>query len=82
MAMKNVLKIKRIFFHYKEPWMVKFFMEPLNQNQNQNELYCQVCFHIRGISFHDRSYRRIPTEWQRQNKNTDNKKNEKEQVNK
>ncbi len=27
------------------------------QNQNQNELYCQVCLHIRGICFHDRSYR-------------------------
>ncbi len=25
--------------------------------QNQNGLYCQVCLHIRGISFHDRSYR-------------------------
>ncbi len=26
-----------------------------NQNQNQNELYCQVCLHIRGICFNDRS---------------------------
>ncbi len=39
------------------------------QNQNQNELYCQVCLHIRGICFHDRSYRSA-TEWQWQNKKT------------
>ncbi len=24
--------------------------------QNQKELYCQVCLHIRGICFHDRSF--------------------------
>ncbi len=49
--------------------------------QNQNGLYCQVCLHIRGISFRDRSYLSA-TKWQWQDKNTDNKKNEKEQVNK
>ncbi len=38
----------------------------------------QVCLHIQGICFHDRSYRMTVTE----QKNTDNKNNEKEQVNK
>ncbi len=43
-----------------------------NQNQNQNELYCQVCLHKQGICFRDRSYIAGATEWE--NKNTDNKK--------
>ncbi len=41
-------------------------------NHNQNELYCQVCLHIRWICFRDRSFDNA-TEWQWQNKNTDNK---------
>ncbi len=44
----------------------------LDLNQNQNELYCQVCLHTRGICFHDKSYRSA-TEWQWQNKNTEKK---------
>ncbi len=42
--------------------------------QNQNELYCQVCLHIRGICFHDRSSTVQQNDSDR-TKNTDNKKN-------
>ncbi len=31
-----------------------------NQNQNPNELYCQVCLHIQGICFRDRLRSLLP----------------------
>ncbi len=27
----------------------------MNERENKNELYCQVCLHIRGICYSDRS---------------------------
>ncbi len=39
----------QMFTQIKKAWFQ-------NRNQNQNELYCQVCSHIRGICFRDRSF--------------------------
>ncbi len=40
-------------------WLTKYFFAPLYQFrtvfENENELYCQVCLHIRGICYSDRS---------------------------
>ncbi len=40
-----------------------FSTEEINQNRNQNELYCQVCLHIRGICFHLFSSHRFGLTW-------------------
>ncbi len=44
--------------------------------QNQNVLYCQVCLHIQGICFHDRSSTAQQNDSDR-TKNTNNKKKNK-----